>query len=624
MSRLVCSIALAGSLATLLHVQPAHAETADRIWTGGPILTMDDKAMRAEAVAEAGGKIIAVGSTAEVMKSRGPKTEVIDLDGRTLLPGFIDPHGHIVVGGLQALAANLLAPPDGNITDIPGVLQAMRDWIAANKDAVAKTGLIIGFGYDQATLNEHRHPTREELDTISTEYPIMLVHQSAHFGTFNSKGLEAVGINASTKDPAGGVIQRQDGSQEPNGVLEELAFANAAFKLLPRVGPNGIEVFAREGAKMWMRYGYTTAEEGKAIPDIAKVLKKVADEGGFEIDVVAYVDALSNREFIVANQSRTYTNRFRVGGAKLTIDGALQGFTGWRDRPYYKPVGNFPAGYSGYPSATGEQVFDSARWAAENKVQLITHANGERASDLLIAAHSAAQARFPDAQALRPVLIHGQAQRIDQVDSYKRLGVIPSLFPMHTFYWGDWHLDHVFGPVDGANISPTGWVRERDMIFTTHHDAPVAFPDSMRVLDATVTREARGSGRVLGPDQRVDVLTALKAMTIWAAYQKFEEDTKGSLTVGKLADFAILSRDPTTGDPRTIDTIKVTETVKEGKSIYRLPADKRTEVVPANIGPMLQVLASGRPPHRHADGSECHTDLAAVLAGMLSGSESLR
>jgi predicted amidohydrolase YtcJ len=624
MSRLVCSIALAGSLATLLHVQPAHAETADRIWTGGPILTMDDKAMRAEAVAEAGGKIIAVGSTAEVMKSRGPKTEVIDLDGRTLLPGFIDPHGHIVVGGLQALAANLLAPPDGNITDIPGVLQAMRDWIAANKDAVAKTGLIIGFGYDQATLNEHRHPTREELDTISTEYPIMLVHQSAHFGTFNSRGLEAVGINASTKDPAGGVIQRQDGSQEPNGVLEELAFANAAFKLLPRVGPNGIEVFAREGAKMWMRYGYTTAEEGKAIPDIAKVLKKVADEGGFEIDIVAYVDALSNREFIVANQSRTYTNRFRVGGAKLTIDGALQGFTGWRDRPYYKPVGNFPAGYSGYPSATGEQVFDSARWAAENKVQLITHANGERASDLLIAAHSAAQARFPDAQALRPVLIHGQAQRIDQVDSYKRLGVIPSLFPMHTFYWGDWHLDHVFGPVDGANISPTGWVRERDMIFTTHHDAPVAFPDSMRVLDATVTREARGSGRVLGPDQRVDVLTALKAMTIWAAYQKFEEDTKGSLTVGKLADFAILSRDPTTGDPRTIDTIKVTETVKEGKSIYRLPADKRTEVVPANIGPMLQVLASGRPPHRHADGSECHTDLAAVLAGMLSGSESLR
>lgn len=608
------------AVSMVLASSASYAQVADRIWTGGPILTMNDKAMRAEAIAEAGGKIIAVGSKANVMKRKGARTEMIDLGGRTLVPGFIDPHGHIVVGGLQALAANLLAPPDGNITDIPGLLQTMRDWVEANKAAVTKTRLIIGFGYDQATLKERRPPTREELDTISTEYPIMLVHQSAHFGAFNSKGLEVVGIDATTKDPAGGVIQRVEGSQTPNGVLEELAFANAAFKLLPRIGPNGVEVFAREGAKLWARYGYTTAEEGKAIPDIARVLKKLADEGAFEIAVVAYVDALTDRDFIVANQSRTYTNRFRVGGAKLTIDGALQGFTGWRDKPYYKPVGNFSPGYSGYPSATAEQVFDSARWAAENKVQLIAHANGERASDLLIAAHRAAQAQFRDAQKLRPVLIHGQAQRIDQIDSYKRLGVIPSLFPMHTYYWGDWHLDHVFGPVYGANISPTGWVRERGMIFTTHHDAPVALPDSMRVLDATVTREARGSGRILGPHQRVDVITALKAMTIWAAYQKFEEATKGSLTVGKLADFAILSANPTTVDPRTIDTIKVTETVKEGKTIFRLAAGKQAERSPANITPLLRVLATGGNVHTHGDNGDCIDDVATVVAAMLAGS----
>jgi predicted amidohydrolase YtcJ len=603
----------------LLASGAACAQTADRIWTGGPILTMDDKAMRAEAVAEAGGKIVAVGTKTDVMKRKGPKTEVIDLKGRTLLPGFIDPHGHMVVGGLQALSANLLAPPDGKVTDIPALLQTLRDWIAANKAAVDKTQLIVGFGYDQATLKEHRAPTREELDTVSKDIPIVLVHQSAHFGAFNSKALEIAGITAASKDPAGGVIQRKEGSQEPNGVLEELAFASSALKLLPRVGANGMEVFAREGAKMWARYGYTTAEEGKSIPQVADLLKSVADKGGFDIDVVTYVDALSDRKYILANQSRTYNNRFRVGGAKLTIDGALQGFTGWRDRPYYKPVGNFPEGYSGYPSATAEQVFESVEWAAKNKVQIIVHANGERASDMLIAAHTATQARNPDAQALRPVLIHGQAQRMDQVDSYKRLGVIPSLFPMHTYYWGDWHLEHVFGPVDAQNISPTGWVRERGMIFTTHHDAPVAFPDSMRVLDATVTREARGSGRVLGPDQRVDVLTALKAMTIWAAYQKFEEGTKGSLAVGKLADFAILSRDPTTGDPRTIDTIKVTETVKEGKTIYRLPSGKVAAATPPNIGPLLQVIASGTVPHDHPDGSEC-LDAAAVLTNMLGGS----
>lgn len=611
------------ALAVLLAGSALHAATATRIWTGGPILTMDDKAMRAEAVAEAGGKIIAVGPRADVMKLKGPRTEVIDLNGRTLVPGFIDPHGHMVVGGLQALSANLLAPPDGKVTDIPALLQTLRDWIAANQAAVDKTQLIVGFGYDQATLKEHRAPTRDELDTVSKDIPILLVHQSAHFGVLNSKALEIAGITAASKDPPGGVIQRKEGSQEPNGVLEELAWTSAALKMLPRIGANGMEVFAREGAKMWARYGYTTAEEGKAIPQVAEILKTVASQGGFDIDVVTYVDALSDRDYIIANQSRTYTNRFRVGGAKLTIDGALQGFTGWRDRPYYKPVGNFPPGYSGYASATAEQVFDSVEWAAKNKVQIIVHANGERASDMLIAAHTATQARNPDAQALRPVLIHGQAQREDQVDSYKRLGVIPSLFPMHTFYWGDWHLEHVFGPVDAQNISPSGWVRKRGMIFTTHHDAPVALPDSMRVLDATVTREARGSGRVLGPDQRVDVLTALKAMTIWAAYQKFEERSKGSIEPGKLADFAILSRDPTTGDPRTIDTIKVTETVKEGKTIFRLAVTKTAETTPADITPLLKLLASGAAiagGHAHAADDDCPGDATAVLAAMLRGS----
>jgi predicted amidohydrolase YtcJ len=553
----------------------AVAQPADRIWSGGPILTMNDKAIRAQALAEAGGKIVAVGSKAQVMKLRGPNTQVIDLEGRTLLPGFVDAHGHLVVGGMQGLSANLLAPPDGNVTDIPSLLQTVRDWVEANKEAVARTGLIIGFGYDPATLKEQRHPTRDELDTISTEHAVMLVHQSAHFGAVNSKALERVGYTAATPDPAGGVIRRRAGSREPDGVLEELAFASLAFKLLPSIGPNGLHIFAREGAKLWARFGYTTAEEGKAVPGVAKVLKSIADEGGFAIDVVAYSDVLADRDFIKANKSDTYSNRFRLAGAKLTIDGAPQGFTAWRDRPYYKPVGDFPAGYSGYPSATSEQVMDAVQWASENGVQIISHANGERASDLLIAAHTAAQARHPTARRLRPVLIHGQFMRKDQVDSYKRLGVMPSLFPMHTFYWGDWHLDHTVGPVDGANISPTGWVRQRGMKFTSHHDAPVAFPDSMRVLDATVTRQSRGTGRIVGPHQRVDVITALKAMTLWAAYQKFEEKTKGSLEVGKLADLVILSADPTAVDPTTIHRIKVTETIKEGVTIFKLDAQEQ-------------------------------------------------
>jgi hypothetical protein len=146
---------------------------------------------------------------------------------------------------------------------------------------------------------------------------------------------------------------------------------------------------------------------------------------------------------------------------------------------------------------------------------------------------------------------------------------------MHTYYWGDWHTEHTVGPELAPNIPPTGWFRERRLIFTTHHDAPVAFADSMRVLSATVTHVARGSGRVIGPDQRVDVLTALKAMTIWPAWQHFEEKDKGSLEVGKLADFVVLSADPTAVDPLTLAQLKVMETIKEGRSVFVLDEERR-------------------------------------------------
>jgi predicted amidohydrolase YtcJ len=283
---------------------------------------------------------------------------------------------------------------------------------------------------------------------------------------------------------------------------------------------------------------------------------------------------LAGKDFIEQNVSQTYRNRFRVGGAKLTIDGSPQGFTAWRDRPYYDPVGNYPEGYSGYAAATPDQVTDAVDWAYEKGIQLLTHSNGERASDLLIAAHTIAQMKYPgNARERRHVLIHGQFLREDQVDAIGRLGILPSLFPMHTFYWGDWHTEHTVGPELAPNISPTGWFRQRGLIFTSHHDAPVAFPDSMRVLSATVTRVARGSGRVIGPEQRVDVMTALKAMTIWPAWQHFEEKDKGSLEVGKLADFVVLSADPTAVEPDTLSELKVLETIKEGNTVFLLDAE---------------------------------------------------
>ncbi len=546
-------------------VSAATKEVADAIYYGGPILTMEDAMPRAEAVAIKDGRILAVGNQSSVMPHRGKNTQLFELGDRALLPGFVDSHGHVVMGGLQALSANLLAPPDGEVTDIPGLLATLKAWAAANADKVAAANLIVGFGYDQSQLAEQRHPTRGELDTVSTQVPIMIVHQSGHFGVANSKALELVGFNAESTDPEGGVIRR-DAEGNPDGVLEENAFFAALGGVMKGLGADAYKTFAQAGAKLWSSFGYTTAQEGRATPGIGEIAKQGAAEGIFPIDVVVYPDVLVNRDYIAANVSSTYTNHLRIGGAKLTIDGSPQGFTALRDRPYYAPVGDYPPGYAGYASANMDQVTDAVNWAFANNIQILTHANGEGASDRLIAAIDAATRKYGPADR-RPVLVHGQFLRIDQVDALQRLGIFPSLFPMHTFYWGDWHRDHTVGPLHADNISPTGWLVTRGMKFGTHHDAPVAFPDSMRVLDATVTRRTR-SGDILGPNQRVDVMTALKAMTIWPAWQHFEENDKGSIKAGKLADFVILSQDPTRVDPETLDQLRVLTTIKEGGVVY--------------------------------------------------------
>jgi len=543
-------------------------EIADTIYSGGPILTINDAQPSAEAVAVKDGRILAVGDLAAVSAHQGSETASFDLKGRAMLPGFVDSHGHVVMGGLQALSANMLSPPDGEVRDIASLQDVLRAWMAENAEIVDKVNLVIGFGYDDAQLAELRHPTREDLDAVSRDVPIVIVHQSGHIGVANSKALEVAGIDASSPNPDGGAIRRgADG--EPNGVLEEYAFFTAIVPMLSKLGEEGIEAFARAGAELWASYGYTTAQDGRSARPIVEALKAIDAKGDLPIDVVAFPDVLEDRDYISEAVSQDYDGHVRVGGCKLTIDGAPQGFTALRDRPYYDPVGDYPAGYAGYSAVSMEQVQDAVNWCYANKVQILTHSNGEGASDMLIAALGEAQKQYGD-PGNRPVLIHGQFLREDQVDSYQKLGVFMSLFPMHSFFWGDWHRDHTVGPVNAENISPTGWVHQRGMKFATHHDAPVARPDSMRILSATVTRRTR-SGDILGPHQRVDVMTALKAMTIWPAWQHFEEDEKGSIEVGKTADFVLLSKDPTAVDPETLSGLKVMATIKDDAVIYQAP-----------------------------------------------------
>lgn len=543
---------------------------ADLIIHGGPILTMKgDKPTYVEAVVVDDGKIVFTGSDNEAMTRKVAGTKVKDLAGKTMLPGFIDSHGHVALGGLQAISANLLAPPDGPVTDIPSLVATVKDWARKNKTLVEQANLIIGFGYDNSQLKERRHPTKEELDQVSTTVPVIVIHQSGHLSSYNTAALKLLGIDENSVDPEGGVIQRKAGTKEPNGTFEEVAHYANVFKLLGDIGPAGIERLVGEGIKIWARFGYTTAQEGSAPPQVVEVMRKMAREGKLPVDVALFGDIRFDRPYIVANVSKDYSGHFRMAGTKLTIDGSPQGFTAWRDRPYYSPVGNYPKDYSGYSALPEDYIFDAVDFAYKNNLQIITHANGEKAGDVLIAALEAAEAKYGKRDR-RPVLIHGVFERKDQVTKYKALGAIPSLFTMHTFYWGDWHYEQTVGPEAAQNIAPSGWVLDADMIFTAHHDAPVALPNSLRVLDATVNRVSR-SGRVIGPEHRVDAYTALKAITIWGAYQYFEEGSKGSIEVGKLADFVVLSANPLKTPSRQLANLKVVETIKEGKSVYTAP-----------------------------------------------------
>jgi len=590
------------------------AVSADTIYFGGNIITINDVQPNAEAVAVKDGKILAVGNKTEVMKTVGKNTRQVDLGGKTMLPGFVDSHGHAYMIGLQASTANLLPPPDGTGKDIASLQSLLSDWAANNKKAVERVGWIAGFGYDDSQLAEQRHPTRYDLDKVSMDIPIIIIHQSGHLGVGNSKALEIAGITSETKDPKGGVFRRKEGSSEPNGVCEEYAFFYLISKLASRFDNDINDVLVIAGSKLLASYGYTTAQEGRAMRQGIDAIRRVADSGKLAIDLVVYPDILEVDDI---QPAMAYTNRFRIGGAKLTIDGSPQGKTAWLTKPYYVPPEGQSKDYRGYAAVNQNTVNDATEKAFAHGWQILVHANGDAAIDSMITGIRAAKKNHPDVNN-RPVLIHGQTLRHDQVGQLKELGIFPSLFPMHTFYWGDWHRDSVLGPERAENISPTGWLLEQGMMFGTHHDAPVALPDSMRVLSATVTRTTR-SGAVLGPDHRVSVLTALKAMTIWPAWQHFEEKTKGSIEVDKLADFVILSENPLTIAQEKLADVKVLETIKEDKSIYQRTDKAIAKSSPALFGVTLNDHEHTIPGVAHMHGDGCFNDGLSVLYRAFNG-----
>lgn len=535
------------------------------VYYNGDILTMVGESPNyVEALVEKEGKIVFTGSSSEAMKIAGMGHNMIDLKGNTLVPGFIDGHCHFANFGGQAIGAQLLASPDANVDDLEMLISVLKKWNTPENRAL--TGWIFGTGFDDSVLKEKRFPTKHDLDQVSTEFPIMIVHISGHFAVVNSKGLEKLGINSNTKDPEGGLIRREKNSNEPNGVLEELAAIPFMLEAIAPKSEEALIKFFDAGQDMALSYGYTTAQEGRAMQN-QEMLVAMAEMNKYKIDVISYIDYMFVDKHMNSKwNSKNYINNFRIGGMKVTLDGSPQGRTAWRTEPYLIPPEGMPHDYSGYPAFPNDSVLSSIfEKGFINNWQILTHTNGDAAVDQLIRTMKPLKEKYGNNER-RDVIIHGQYIREDQLDRAKEMKMITSLFPLHTFYWGDWHKE-LIGDSLVQKISPVQTAISKGLDVTIHTDAPVALPNLMRVVWTAVARKSR-SDKIIGPDERLTPYQALKAITIWSAYQHYEEDKKGSLENGKLADLVILDNNPLKVNVDDIKEIKVLKTIKEGKVVF--------------------------------------------------------
>jgi predicted amidohydrolase YtcJ len=570
---------------------------ADAIYHGGPILTMTKDGDRADALAVLNGRIISVGALAEVMARKGPGTKLIDLSGKTLMPGFFDPHSHLALQSVKFSTANLDPKPIGKAGSIADIQRILRDWIEQKQIKPGKW--VIGWGYDDTGIEEQRHPNRDDLDTVSTEHPILLMHISSHLMTGNSKMLEEIGITAKTKDPKGGVIQRKSNNREPNGVLEENAMY-LVLKKLPMPTPERAMEMIEDGLRFYAEAGITTAQDCATFKGTWHLLAAMERKGRLPIDVITWpmYKAVDDGAFDAIVSKRGATGRLRVGGVKLTVDGSIQGYTAFLTQPYHvQPDGMHPTpdkcdteqaerifvspeneaynpdlplsageGHRGYASMTQGQVDSWIKRCDDNGIQVQVHTNGDAATDMLIKAIEKVRAKKPRPD-LRTTIIHAQTMRDDQLDYSAKHGLTPSFFPIHVNFWGDRHRDLFLGSKRAARINPARSALDRKLKITLHHDAPIAGIEMLNVVWAAVNRVTT-SGKILGPEERITPFEALRAITADAAWQNFEENRKGTLEKGKMADMVVLSDDPLSIDPMAIKDIRVMQTIKEGETIY--------------------------------------------------------
>jgi len=534
----------------------------ETIYFNGKIITMEadneqeELNHEPEAILVRDGMIVRSGKLADIERGAGADVVRRNLEGKCLMPAFVDSHSHFVMTGQMSMCADL-----SECTSFEDIILKLKEFV--HEKNLVRGDVVLGFGYDQNFLRENAHPDRTVLDQVSTEMPIFILHISAHLACANSAALELAHIDKDTKNPEGGMIGRFENSDEPNGYVEEAGMNLLQAAILPRVKFDTFSVMQKM-QDIYIENGITTVQDGATTEKDLKMLIKMSESGCLKLDVVAYPLMTANGCEVMKEYGEAYeqyNNHLKIGGYKLVLDGSPQGRSAWMSEPY---SGGEP-GYCGYPWLQDDAVYDFVKTALKEHKQILAHCNGDAASEQFLDAYEKAVSASDNLDDSRPVMIHCQTVRNDQLDRMAKLKMIASIFIGHVWYWGDVHVKN-FGQVRGKHISPAKDALERNVKISFHQDTPVTKPDMLHSVWCAVNRISR-TGNIIGEKQAIEVYDALKAVTINAAYQYFEEASKGSIAEGKRADLVILDKSPLEVDKMAIKDIKILEVIKDGETI---------------------------------------------------------
>jgi predicted amidohydrolase YtcJ len=543
---------------------------AKQVFINANVLTMDSNNSIVQAIAVEHDTIVAVGTNQEIKQLIDEDTLVHDLSGKTLLPGFVDAHSHFPGVGAGKLTVDLNSPPIGDIDSIEQIITRLK----AKASTVKGGKWLIGIGYDDSLLKEHRHVNRDDLDRISKTIPILLMHVSGHMVAINSLGLELAGLEIAGQDqnisaPKGGRFVR-DSAGRLTGLIEEtarldvlkLAFDFSLFDFIDMV---------KQGAQEYAAVGVTTAQSGLSEEGQIKGFDLIDKLGLIPQRLVIWPEIETGKRWLSGefNSASYNSDNVTIGAVKLVADGSIQAYTGFLSAPYHKHATGHgehsKPDYQGYPSMEQQQLEQMIINLHQQGLQVAVHANGDAAIEMVINAVQKAQALMPRPDA-RHIIIHAQMATLPQLEQMKALGITPSFFSSHTFYWGDRHRDIFMGPERSQGISPAQSAVAIGLPFSIHLDTPVVPMNPLFGVWTAVNR-ITSSGKPLGANERISVMQALRSVTIDAAWQMFLDNKIGSLEVGKKADLAILAQNPLL-QPTTLDKLDVLATYVAGLNIY--------------------------------------------------------